>query len=385
MPITNDLTKQGPAAVNHSNAAAVVTSGECDEKQHALYDSCGDCGDAVDGDDGELDILATISMHLANQTASSKQQADAKQDAAAKQQGKTATKESSTKAGAKNTGDVQNISDNKASNTKHKESPSKAPQEGTVPTTLTLPPPIDATCTVRQVSVPGAFARRPSQVRSNNGDDDDITETDHAELEDNFVDSDLSIGSSDGDDGDDGALSMPSLNISDAILVSDEPKEIDMVQTCLAACDGGLGWEECRKFCTEDATFSCQCDTLAGLQTLREYAEFFQLFCKACPGVTWTMHTIQWDRVAHTAVMNSTYHCTHSVSVPGLGPEIPTMKSIHTDYCYIVTTDPSRKNKVVHINKVWNDQWALRDLGWLAEAKKKRRSSTFKKMLSAFR
>ena len=168
MTTSNDLTKQDPSSAanpvkNHGDTTAAVNLSESDEKLHALYDSCRHCDEAVDGEDGELDILATISMHL-NQTASS-QKANAKQDTAAKQQGKSATNEPCTKAGA-----TKGNSDNKASDTKQKTLPSNASLEVTRPT---IP---DACTTVRQVSMPGAFARRPSQVRSNNGDDDDITE-----------------------------------------------------------------------------------------------------------------------------------------------------------------------------------------------------------------
>ena len=37
------------------------------------------------------------------------------------------------------------------------------------------------------------------------------------------------------------------------------------------ACDGGKGWEVCRDFCHDDATFTCQCDALAEIQTLEAY------------------------------------------------------------------------------------------------------------------
>ena len=33
------------------------------------------------------------------------------------------------------------------------------------------------------------------------------------------------------------------------------------------ACESGKGWEECRQYCTPDATFSAQAEPLADVKT----------------------------------------------------------------------------------------------------------------------
>lgn len=38
------------------------------------------------------------------------------------------------------------------------------------------------------------------------------------------------------------------------------------------ACETGEGWEGCKSWCTQSATFYCQADVLAETKTLADYA-----------------------------------------------------------------------------------------------------------------
>ena len=40
------------------------------------------------------------------------------------------------------------------------------------------------------------------------------------------------------------------------------------------ACETGKGWQVCREWCTEGATFSCQADALAEITTPEGYTEW---------------------------------------------------------------------------------------------------------------
>lgn len=132
----------------------------------------------------------------------------------------------------------------------------------------------------------------------------------------------------------------------------------------MTACDSGKGCEACQEQCVPKATVCCQNETLGGMATVQEYADFIAMFGKACPNATQTTHSVLWDGVNHMATFVCTYHCQHTESVAGVGPLVPTQKSAHSQYCYSIQTDPSRQNKIVHITKIWNDTWMLRDLGW---------------------
>ena len=156
--------------------------------------------------------------------------------------------------------------------------------------------------------------------------------------------------------------------ISNAHLVSEPPDEFNNCQVCMVACDGGGGWAACKDLCVPDATFSCQSDTMGKFKTIQEYTDFMAAFGQACPNPTWTTDASSWDGVTHTATFFCTYYCTHTVSVDGVGPSTPTQRSAVSNYCCMVKTDPNRGNRIVHITKVWNDIWMLKELGWITEA-----------------
>ena len=42
------------------------------------------------------------------------------------------------------------------------------------------------------------------------------------------------------------------------------------------ACEEGKGWDECKSYCTADATFSAQAEPLADMQSLEQYTEWMK-------------------------------------------------------------------------------------------------------------
>ena len=42
------------------------------------------------------------------------------------------------------------------------------------------------------------------------------------------------------------------------------------------ACETGKGWEGCKSYCHPDATFSCQSEALAEVNSLEGYAEWMK-------------------------------------------------------------------------------------------------------------
>ena len=43
------------------------------------------------------------------------------------------------------------------------------------------------------------------------------------------------------------------------------------------ACETGQGWDACKAFCHEGATFSCQAEALAETTTLAAYADWMNI------------------------------------------------------------------------------------------------------------
>ena len=49
------------------------------------------------------------------------------------------------------------------------------------------------------------------------------------------------------------------------------------------ACEAGKGWEECKQYCTSDASFSAQAEPLAGVKNLPEYADWMKGMLQIIP------------------------------------------------------------------------------------------------------
>ena len=148
-----------------------------------------------------------------------------------------------------------------------------------------------------------------------------------------------------------------------AVLVNDPPSEFESCNILQTACDDAMGWDACKGRCVEGATFSSQCDTFKDMKTIKEYAEWCQWFAKICPDGTWDINAVTWDGAINTAMFCCTYHATHSQEdEAGIAPP-PTGKSTNSDYVYMIRTN--NDGKIVSMTKIWNDQWALKELGWI--------------------
>ena len=87
------------------------------------------------------------------------------------------------------------------------------------------------------------------------------------------------------------------------------------------ACDSGKGWAACQQYCHPDATFSAQAGALADVSTLESYTE--------------------WAK--------------------GLLTPMPDARYVATDYVYVMEFDG---DQIRHVTKIWNDAFALQQLGW---------------------
>lgn len=124
------------------------------------------------------------------------------------------------------------------------------------------------------------------------------------------------------------------------------------------ACDGGKGWEVCRKWCTEGATFSVQADALAEIASLAEYTEWAKGLLTPMPDARAEFKAIAVDEDNSRAVVYAVFLGTHTVDA---GNGAPTGRSVASDYAYVLDFDGPR---ISRMTKVWNDGHALRQLGW---------------------
>ena len=124
------------------------------------------------------------------------------------------------------------------------------------------------------------------------------------------------------------------------------------------ACETGKGWDGCKTWCLEGATFSCQADALAQTSTLAAYADWMKGLLGPIPDGHYELKAFAMDAERGTVVAAAVFHGTQTGAG---GPVAPTGKAVSSDYAYVISFNG---DKISHMTKVWNDLQALRQLGW---------------------
>ena len=120
----------------------------------------------------------------------------------------------------------------------------------------------------------------------------------------------------------------------------------------------GLGWDAVSAYCHPDATFEAQADALAETRTLRDYAEWMKGMLVVMPDARYDVKSFAVDQERQNVAVYAVFHATHTGEG---GPVPPTGKAAHTDYVYVMEFEDG---KIRHMTKIWNDGWAMRQLGW---------------------
>ena len=124
------------------------------------------------------------------------------------------------------------------------------------------------------------------------------------------------------------------------------------------ACETGQGWEGCKKFCTDGASFSSQTDALEGITTLEGYTEWMKGLLVILPDGRYGLKSFSTDADRNRVTAFAVFHGTHTGDG---GPVPPTNQSTAADYVYCMEFDG---DKISHMTKVWNDSITVRELGW---------------------
>lgn len=124
------------------------------------------------------------------------------------------------------------------------------------------------------------------------------------------------------------------------------------------ACETGKGWDGCAAYCHDDASFACQADALAEVDTLAGYAEWMKGLLGPIPDGHYEMKGFAADPEHNTVIAAAVFKGTHSGEG---GPTAPTGKAVAADYVYVMEFDGP---KIRHMTKIWNDLHSLRQLGW---------------------
>jgi predicted ester cyclase len=132
----------------------------------------------------------------------------------------------------------------------------------------------------------------------------------------------------------------------------------DSARDFFDACETGKGWEVCKAWCHEGATFSCQSDALAETRTLEAYTAWTKGILTPLPDAHYELKAFATDPQRNAVAAFAVFHGTHT----GDGGPVPaTGKPVATDYVYVMQFDG---DKIRHMTKIWNDAQALKALGW---------------------
>ncbi len=124
------------------------------------------------------------------------------------------------------------------------------------------------------------------------------------------------------------------------------------------ACETGKGWNACKEYCHEGATFSAQADALSGVDTVEGYTEWMKGLFVPFPDGRYELKAFAADPEQNSVVAFAVFHGTQTGEG---GPVPPTGKSVAADYVYAMDFDAG---KIRHMTKIWNDAVTMRQAGW---------------------
>jgi predicted ester cyclase len=124
------------------------------------------------------------------------------------------------------------------------------------------------------------------------------------------------------------------------------------------ACETGKGWDECKTWCHEGATFACQSNVLADTTTLEAYTEWTKAILTPIPDGHYELKGFATDADRSVVLASAVFKGTQTGEG---GPVPPTGNNIATNYVYAMEFDG---DKIRHLTKIWNDGDGLKQLGW---------------------
>ena len=120
----------------------------------------------------------------------------------------------------------------------------------------------------------------------------------------------------------------------------------------------GKGWEACRAYCHEGATFSCQADLLADTGSIEAYCQWIIDLFTPVPDMHPEIRAFATDGERNSVSAFAVVHGTQSGQG---GPVPPTHNKVAADYVYVMDFEG---DKIRHMTKIWNDGHTLKQLGW---------------------
>ena len=131
-----------------------------------------------------------------------------------------------------------------------------------------------------------------------------------------------------------------------------------IAEAFFTACETRQGWEACSAYCSPGATFSTQAEPLADVKTLAAYTDWMKGLLSVLPDGRYEVQSFATDAVRNNVAAYGVFHGTHTGEG---GPVPPTGRAASADYVYVMQFEG---DKIVHMTKLWNAGFTLRELGW---------------------
>ena len=123
------------------------------------------------------------------------------------------------------------------------------------------------------------------------------------------------------------------------------------------ACEIGKGWDGCKEYCLEDASFSSHAEPLLEVTTIQGYADWMQGVCGLMPDCDYEIKSLTVDEENKHVSFFALFSGTHT----GEGGPPPTGLKGTVDYVYALEFSG---DKIKHLTKVWNPHHFFKQIGW---------------------
>jgi hypothetical protein len=126
------------------------------------------------------------------------------------------------------------------------------------------------------------------------------------------------------------------------------------------ACESSEGWEPCRQYVEDGASFEAQAGPLVEVDTVQGYADWMAGVPSWMPDGHYQLHTSAWDEESRAATFFATFRGSHTGEG---GPVPPTNHEMNSHYVFVMLMNDD--DRVAKVYKIWNAAWALEQLGWV--------------------
>jgi len=124
------------------------------------------------------------------------------------------------------------------------------------------------------------------------------------------------------------------------------------------ACETGKGWQACKNYCIEDASFSSHAEPLLDVKTIEGYSDWMTGVCSMLPDSNYEIKSLTVEEESDHVSFFAVFSGTHTGEG---GPIPPTGKSGEVDYVYVLEF---LENKIKHLTKIWNPHYLFKQIGW---------------------